>query len=285
MFIVSTKNCLNTAIEICDKSDFHLVMTEVKRFPDGELYVRVVESVEGQEILAIGNTREDGEALEFMLLLNALKENGASNVIAFLPYFGYARQHMIYKPGEAISSKVFTQMLSEYSDGIITINIHDNSTMKYSKKKFVVISMVKHIARYFSEMDIGLVVAPDDGAMEIAREAGEILKVESRHLDKKRIDSITVSYSEARFDVKGKNILLIDDIISTGGTIKKSIKLLKEMGANRIYVGAIHGIFINNSGDDIAGMCDELVVTDTIYSRYSKVKISDSIEEIISEVA
>ena len=285
MLIVSTKNCLNTAIEICDKSDYHLIMTEVKRFPDGELYVRVVESVEGQEVLAIGNTREDGEALEFMLLLNALKENGASSVIAFLPYFGYARQHMIYKPGEAISSKVFTQMLSEYSDEIITINIHDNSTMKYSKKKFVVISMVKHIARYFLDMNIGLVVAPDDGAMEIASEAGKILNVDSRHLDKKRIDSITVSYSEARFDVRGKNILLIDDIISTGGTIKKSIKLLREMGANRIYVGAIHGIFINNSGDDIAGMCDELVVTDTIYSRYSKVKISDSIEEIISEVA
>ena len=285
MLIVSTKNCLNTAIEICDKSDHHLIMTEVKRFPDGELYVRVVESVEGQEVLAIGNTREDGEALEFMLLLNALTENGASSVIAFLPYFGYARQHMIYKPGEAISSKVFTQMLSEYSDEIITINIHDNSTMKYSKKKFVVISMVKHIARYFLDMNIGLVVAPDDGAMEIASEAGKILKVDSRHLDKKRIDSITVSYSEARFDVRGKNILLIDDIISTGGTIKKSIKLLREMGANRIYVGAIHGIFINNSGDDIAGMCDELVVTDTIYSRYSKVKISDSIEEIISEVA
>ncbi|EQB65082.1 MAG: ribose-phosphate pyrophosphokinase [Thermoplasmatales archaeon E-plasma] len=285
MLIVSTKNCLNTAIEICDKSDHHLIMTEVKRFPDGELYVRVVESVEGQEVLAIGNTREDGEALEFMLLLNALKENGASSVTAFLPYFGYARQHMIYKPGEAISSKVFTQMLSEYSDEIITINIHDNSTMKYSKKKFVVISMVKHIARYFLDMNIGLVVAPDDGAMEIASEAGKILNVDSRHLDKKRIDSITVSYSEARFDVRGKNILLIDDIISTGGTIKKSIKLLREMGANRIYVGAIHGIFINNSGDDIAGMCDELVVTDTIYSRYSKVKISDSIEEIISEVA
>jgi ribose-phosphate pyrophosphokinase len=284
MFLVSTKNCTNAAIEISNKADLHFIMTEVKRFPDEELYVRIVESVKGSEVIAIGNTREDSEALEFVLLLNALRENGASKVIAFLPYFGYARQHMIYKPGEAISSMVLTEILSKYSDEILTINIHDNSTMKYSEKKFRVISMVKPLAKYFSGNDIGMVIAPDDGAMQLAEEAGKVLHVESRHLDKKRIDSITVSYSEAKFNVAGKNILLIDDIISTGGTIKKSIKILREMGANKIYVGAIHGIFINNSGDDIAGICDELAVTDTIYSRYSKIKISDSIEEIMSEV-
>ncbi|MHB8360464.1 MAG: ribose-phosphate diphosphokinase [Thermoplasmataceae archaeon] len=285
MLIVSTKNCINTTIEITDAIGAHMIMTEVKRFPDGELYIRLSESVEKMDVIAVGNTREDGEALEFILLLNALRENGANKIIAFLPYFGYARQHMIYKPGEAISSKMFTETLSRYSDEIVAINIHDNSTMKYSDKKFRVLSMVKGIADYFSSANIGIVVAPDDGAMEIAKEAAGYLNVEARHLDKKRIDSVTVNYLEAKFDVNNKNVLIIDDIISTGGTIKKSIKILKAMGANKIYVGAIHGIFINNSGDDIAGICEELAVTDTIYSRYSKIKISEVIGEILKELA
>lgn len=285
MIIISTKNSFDLALSVSKSMGASVVMTEVKRFPDGELYVRIAENVAWEKVMLIGNTREDAEALEFLLLLNAAKENGASSIIAFLPYFGYARQHMIYRKGEAISSRIFTEILSLYSDEIITVNIHDDATRKYSSKPFNVLSAVPLIAEYFRNSKIDMVIGPDDGAMYIARGIADILGVDADHLEKKRIDSVTVSYSEVGFDVSGKNVLLADDIISTGGTIKKSINILRKMGAGNVYVGAVHGIFINNSGDDISRLCSELAVTDTMPSRYSKIKIAGIITEAMKEVA
>lgn len=247
---------------------------ERKRFPDGEMYVRVLSDVAGREAFVLGNTNRDDAYLELLLTLDACRENGASRVIAVVPYFGYARQHMVYKRGEAVSSKVMTLTIGEFADRIITVEIHDEMTLKYSKRPFMNVSVYESMSAYYSRKGVDLVVSPDDGGLHRAEMLAKGLECDFFAINKKRIDSRTVSMEVPNVDVKGKRVLLVDDIISTGGTIAKAASLLRDMGASSVYVTAVHGVFANNSVSKIQEVVDEVAVTNTIEGIFSKIDIA-----------
>ncbi len=282
MYIVSTSRTSEFAKNMMTRSSMKGVGVERKVFPDGERYFRILEDLSGKEVAVVGNTNNDSEILELLFLLDAVREDNPSKLIAVIPYFGYARQHMIYKKGEAISAKVLISSISEYADEIVTVDIHDTSSYRYSKRKCRDFHASGSIADYFREKNIDLVMAPDDGAFFRAKEVADILGCKSGFMNKKRIDATTVEYNMDHIDASGMKVLLVDDIISTGGTILRSMEIIKNSGASAVFVSATHGLFINNVDRKIASECVELAVSDTIKSGYSKINVSRKLSYFIT---
>ena len=282
MHIVSTFGNVDFAKNMMMNQSMKGVEVERKVFPDGEKYFRLLGDVSGKEVSVVGNTNNDSEILEFLFLLDAAKEDNPSKLTAVVPYFGYARQHTLYKKGEAISAKVLIKALSDYADNIVTVDIHDASSFKYSNKPCSDFSASGSIADYFRGRKIDLVMAPDDGAFLRAKEIAGTLGCKSGFMNKKRIDSTTVEYNMDHIDAADSNVLLVDDIISTGGTILRSMEIIRNSGAASVFVAATHGLFVNGVDSKISGLCNELVVTDTIKSAYSKINVSQKLSGFIA---
>ena len=284
MKIISSSSSRELSLKMAAELKCELLDTERKRFPDGEMYLRILGDFRGEDVVAVGNTRNDAEIIEFLLMINAAKENGAGKVIAVVPYFGYARQHMIYKAGEPISSKVMLSSIENFCDSLIVVEIHDLGTSKFSRRGLVNVKIVKPLVEYYKDRKIDYVVSPDDGGLDRAKELADLLKTKSFNIDKKRIDSRTVTMTVPDIDVKGKNIVILDDMISTGGTIIKATGLLKKRGADKVYVSAIHGIFANGSYDEISSITQDIVITDTIFGKWSKITVAGEVAEAVRGV-
>ena len=284
MKIISSSSSRELSLKMAEELKCELLDIERRRFPDGEMYIRIMGDFKGEDVVAVGNTRDDTEIIEFLLMINAAKENGAGRVIAVVPYFGYARQHMVYRSGEPVSSKVMLSSIENFCDSLIVVEIHDLATAKFSRRGLINVKIVKPLVEYYRDKKIDYIVSPDDGGLERAKELADLLKTKSFNIDKKRIDSRTVTMTVPDIDVRGKNIVLLDDMISTGGTIIKATDLLKKRGADKVYVSAIHGIFANGSYNEISSIAQDIVITDTIFGKWSKITVAGEVAEAVRGV-
>ena len=281
MIVVSAKNSSALAARIAKELGCGIAGTEVSRFPDGELYVRILSALADSDVVLVGDTGSDAGIMETMLLGDAALEGRPEKITTVIPYFGYARQHRRYKDGEAISSRALCKLLDAFSDSIVTVELHNEQTVGYSSKPFMNIKIVEPIASHFAESGIGIVISPDDGGAVRASETARILGIGYACIEKKRIDAATVEMKLPDVRINGEGVLLVDDMISTGGTILKAAELLRKAGAGKIYVGAVHGLFANGSGEKISKIVDELAVTDTIESRFSTIHIARNIADVL----
>jgi ribose-phosphate pyrophosphokinase len=251
-----------------------IVNTKIKRFPDGELYVRILDKIKNDNVILIQNSYPDLNIIELLLLQDAIKESGANKIFTIIPYFGYSRQDKIFENGEVISAKTLARHISLNSDEIITIDPHKEHILDFFSKPASSISAINDISEYLKNKEIDLLLAPDKGAVEGVKKASKIIGCNYDYMEKKRIDGYNIKIKPKKLEVKNKNIAIIDDIISTGGTMAKSIIELKKQYAKKVYVACTHGLF---AGDAIkilnSARCDEIISTDTIISQYSKVKI------------
>ncbi len=282
MIIVPASSSLDLAARVAKDMGATLAEVDKKRFPDGEMYVRINSELKNSEVAVIGNNRSDEDFVELLLLLNASKEGGAAKVTAVLPYFGYSRQHMIYKPGEPVSSKVMTKSLENFSDRILCVEIHDEETLGFASHPFVNLSVINTSSEFFRNKGVDLILSPDDGGYERAKKMGEILSIPAYYINKKRIDSKTVEMHLPDVDFSGRSVLLVDDIISTGGTIIKAVNLLKSSGVSKVSVSAVHGIFAKDSDSKIKPLVDLLAVSDTIEGAHSLISISGDISRALA---
>ena len=277
MYIVPSSTAYNVSRKLASIFSCNVSGVVRKRFPDNEMYLKIIDDISGEDVLLVGNTRSDSDIIEYLLLLDAIKEEEPKSITAVIPFFGYARQHMRYNNGEPVSSKVFTKAVNQYADSIITVELHDEQTLDYSDVPFTDIKIIEPIYSYFKNKSIDFVMSPDDGGYERAKIMGDKLGIPAYYIDKKRIDSTTVKMVLPEEDYMDKNVLLLDDIISTGGTIMKASKLIRQNGAKNIYACAIHGVFANNSNEKIEKYVNELAVTDTIETKYSNITVSEEI--------
>ncbi len=277
MYIVPSSTAYNVSRKLANIFSCDVSKVVKKRFPDNEMYVKIENDLKGEDVLLVGNTRSDSDIIEYLLLLDAIREENPGSLTAVIPFFGYARQHMRYHNGEPVSSKIFTSAINQYADRIITIELHDEQTVTYSHVPFTNVHISDPIYNYFNSKQIDFIMSPDDGGYDRVKNMGSRLNIPAYYIDKKRIDATTVKMVVPDEDYNGKNILLMDDIISTGGTMIKAANLLRERGAKKIYACAIHGVFAQNSNERIERYVDELTVTDTIETKYSNITVSDEI--------
>ncbi len=264
--------------------------TEFKKFPDGEKYVRILADVEGKEVVFIQSMYKtpDEYLFEYFLVVDTLKDLGAKKVAGVIPYFSYSRQDDRFKPGEAISFKTVAKLIENVgTDEIITIDLHLHRVEVLSRVFKIPsknITVMPFLARYVKEnlnLEDLIVIGPDEEAEKWAKTVAEELKTDFDILEKERISPTEVVIQPKKLNIRGLNVLIIDDIISTGGTIIKTIEVLKKEGAQRIIVVCAHPLLINNALPKIYDAGAEMVIgTDTIPSQVSVVGSAPAITKV-----
>jgi len=286
MKLISGTTSKSIGKNLSNSLNIPLVDTKIKRFPDGELYVRILENIKNDDILLIQNTYPDLNIIELLLLQDTIKEAGANKIITIIPYFGYARQDKRFEDGEPISAQTLAQHISHTTDKVITVDPHKDHILKFFTVPALSCSALATIAAYVAQnKTVDMILAPDKGALNRAHRASEIMGCDYDYLEKKRLDGSTVQMKPKKLNAKGKNALIIDDIISTGGTMAKAIAQLKTQGANDVYVACTHGVFAGGAKQKLQGAgCDDIICTDTIEGEFSKIRIGSTIAEALSAI-
>ena len=252
-----------------------------KRFPDGEMYVRVNDSVDGQTVVFVSSIRTDSDFLESLLILEALGGRRADRIIAVIPYFGYARQHLRYLEGEPISSYVIGRSILDYAEIAFSVEIHDDSALAPFSGRIKNINTSSVFADYLRAFNLDFIISPDDGGRSRADSIARLLNCGSMNLDKIRIDPTRTEISKPDEDISGKRAVIVDDIISTGSTIINASRILKSSGVSWLSIAAVHGIFLNQSAEKIMQNASDVAVSNTIDTPYSKIDVSPVISEYI----
>ena len=278
MFILGGTSGKNVAENLANRLQQPLLHASYKRFPDNEFYVRLLDNIVGKDVVIVQTAYPDSKIVELLLIQDAVYGAGAKKITVVLPYFGYSRQDKKFEEGEAISARAIAQHISLDADCIITVDPHKEHILKFFTVPVYSCSAVSAIARHLKEKNIDFVLAPDKGAKERAKETAELINCEYDYLEKTRIDGTTVKITPKKLDAHGKNVAIIDDIISTGDTMAKSIQELKKQGANTVLVACTHGLFIGGAKEKLlAADCDEIISTDTIETEFSKVSVAECI--------
>jgi ribose-phosphate pyrophosphokinase len=261
-----------------------LLQVTYKRFPDDEFYVRVLEPIDGEDVLIVQTAYPDPKIVELLIMQDAVHDAGAKRIIVVLPYFGYSRQDKKFEEGEAISARAIAQHISMHTDCVITVDPHKEHILKFFTIPAYSCSAVSTIAQYLKEKNIDFVLAPDKGAKDRAEEAAGLINCEYDYLEKTRIDGTTVKITPKKLDARGRHVAIIDDIISTGGTMANSIKELKKQGAKSVSVACTHGLFVGTAKEKLLSAgCDEIISTDTIENEFSKVSAAQCISETLTK--
>ena len=276
--------------KIAELLNAEAVPVAFKTFPDGESYVRLEGEVKDEQAVIVQTTDppQDSKLVQLALLVDAAKRNGARKVRAIVPYLAYARQDKIFLQGEALSIEMIANMLKAAGvDDLTTINVHQEKILTGFPFPANTVSAIPLLAEHFRQkgLEKAFALAPDKGAIRWAEQAEKVLGGGYGYLDKQR-DRYTgqVQVEKKTLDVKGKTVIIFDDIISTGGTIVAAAKILKELEARRIYASCVHPLLIGDAEERIndAGV-EEIVGTDSVSSRVSQVSLAPLIAEELTE--
>ncbi len=285
MLITSGREKIATARKVAEIIDARFIDPEIKRFPDDELYVRLDTGDEAgidDDVVLINNTYPDGDLVETLLLLGLLKDLGAESTTLVIPYFGYARQDKRFKAGEAVSACSILEYLGHRADRLITIDLHAPSVLDSFPGEVLDITAMHALANRFGGEGVDMVLAPDKGALARAETVAKDLQVEWDHLEKTRLSGTEVVMKPKELDAGGKRVLIVDDIISTGGTIMRAAGQLKEQGASWVGAASTHGLYTGGAIPKLRDACDLVVSTDSLESETSEVEIADVIADALS---
>jgi ribose-phosphate pyrophosphokinase len=266
------------AAKIAKELECPLIPIETRRFPDGERYIRIKGKLD-DEVIVVQSTGypQDENLMELFLILKNLKSMGTTKIKVVLPYFGYGRQERRFKSGEAVSAVIISDLLEAAgADEIFCINLHEENITEFFQIPVHNLSAMPSIAKYIKEnLDNPVIIAPDKGALGFAKEIAEILGCEYDYLEKTRISPEVVETKPKNLDVKGKDAVIIDDIISTGGTIVNAVEILKEHGASKVIVSCVHPVLVEDALLKIfAAGVDDVVATDTLLSDVSVISVA-----------
>lgn len=258
------------AHEIAKELGVSLGKVAIERFPDGEISLQLLESVRGCDVFALQTIAHDPNnyLLELLIMIDALKRASANTITAVIPYFGYCRQDRKDRPRVPITAKLVANLLvSAGATHILTVDLHAGQLQGFFDipvdnivGKAVLGDAVKKL-----ESKNLVVVAPDIGSVKLALAYAKYLNVEMAVIDKQRISADEVDALTLIGDVKGKDVLLADDMCSTAGTLVSAAKACREKGALRIFAVVTHGILVGNAIERINNSpIEALLVSNTV---------------------
>ena len=280
MYVVSGSTHQRLGASLAEELDAEFCGVVNRHFPDGERYIRILMDVTGQEVVVIQNTFPDKKIVELLLILQAVKEAGAKTVTCVIPYMGYSRQERIFQSGEARSAKAIAGVLGTMCDRIFTINVHTPAVLDFFGCEAKDINGSREVVRYLKGFKPDMVVAPDEGSKDRCTLAASMLKVPVHVMKKVRIDGRTVETSSGPVDVKGCTAVILDDIISTGGTIATAANILRDGGADRILAACTHGLFIEDAANRLR-VCDDILSSDTLEGVYTRFSVAPAIADAL----
>lgn len=259
------------------------VLCEFNRFPDGELYLRIADEIKNESVTLIQSTPTDSDLVSLLQLIDACNEAKEINVV--IPYMGYARQDKRFKPGEPISARAVARCIS--ADRIFTINIHAKSVLEHFSGSAKNLDAAKLLGDYIAGFGLEnpILIAPDEGAEGLVKRVSSGLGYEYDHLQKTRLSGDTVIIKTKNLDVTGRHVVLVDDMIATGGTMTESIKMLKAQGAVDVYLACVHPVLARNATLRLfnAGVKD-IIATDTLEKAESKLSVAPLIADALKNL-
>ena len=258
-----------------------------RRFPDGEGYVRVpsdaIDAVRAEPVVLVSNTYPDSGVVQTVLLLEALadvRKGELSNlkeeepqslddvgpgIYLAIPYFGYSRQDKRFSKGEALSARVIAEILARGCDGIAILDLHEPAVLEGMGVPMQFVSSMPEIAeRLQTEVSPDFILSPDKGAIARATEVAGLIGCEFSYLEKTRVDARTIEHTPKDLDVNGKVVAIVDDMISTGGTICRASDALRRQGAVEVHAACTHGLFTGGAILRLASHVDGVHSTDSL---------------------
>ena len=259
-----------------------LVPVEQRVFPDGEVYVRVPERLRDEHVVIVQSTQPNTALVELLFLEDAAHQQGAREITVVVPYYAYSRQDRVFQPGEIVSAKAVAELIELKADRFVTVDPHKEHILGFFGIAAHGVSAVPQLAAHLGTAGVDTVLAPDKGALDRAKEAASILGADFDYMEKTRLSGTEVVMNAKSLDVRGKTVAIVDDIISTGGTIATAATELKRQGAARVVAACTHGLFLNNAIERLrtAG-CDDVVATDSIDGPASRVGCAAAIADAL----
>jgi ribose-phosphate pyrophosphokinase len=286
--LIAGNSSEDLAKRISKKLKANLLKSELRVFPDGESKITLKGKFLKNKTIVVQSIYPpvDSNLVQALALVSKAKEY-SNEVIVVIPYLGYARQDREFLPGEIVTMKVLGKLFKgSGASKVIVVDIHSKMGLKYFKIKSENVSAIPDLAKYFKKINLKnpLVVSPDQGgkdrAKEFAKQFGSEFIALSKTRDRKtgKVKIKTTGLDE----VKGRDLILVDDMISTGGSIVKATEFLKKQKCNRVFVACTHALLMNDAEKKIkkAGV-SKIISANTIPGKTSIVDISNTIVKAI----
>jgi len=270
-----------------------LIDVDLKIFPDGESKVRIDGELDGKLAVIVQSTYPpvDVHLMQSFFIIGKARKMGAS-VCAVIPYLAYARQDKEFLNGEAVSMELVGSIFnSSGAKNLVSVDVHSQMALSYFKIPTYNVSAVPLLANYFKSQKLvqPLAVSPDIGGSERAQEFAKIIGTSSIALPKvrdKNTGEVAIDTNAPELKTaNGRDVILIDDIISTGGSIIKATEVLLKAGGRRVFVACTHALLINEALEKIMNAgASEVVGTNTVPSKVSKVDVAPAICDQVSKL-
>jgi len=264
------------AKDICDYLGTELVSAKIGRFEDGEISVRIDETVRGADVFVIQPTMPpvNENLMELVVMIDALRRASARRISAVVPYYGYARQDRKAEPRAPITAKLVANLLATSgADRVVSIDLHAPQIQGFFDIPVDHLYAAPLMIDYFRKKEIQnmTAVSPDVGAVKRVRSIAQALDIPMAIIDKRRPKPNVAEVMNIIGDVEGRNVILFDDIIDTAGTMSEAARVLKKKGADNVYASATHALFSGPAVERLKNApFKEIVVTNTINPKGEK---------------
>lgn len=262
---------------ICKSLKIKPGLCKVDKFSDGETRVKIGENVRGKDVFVVQPTGEpaNDNLMELLIIIDALTRSSARRITAVLPYFGYARQDRKDQPRVPITAKLVANLIARAgANRVLTIDLHAGQIQGFFDIPLDHLFAVSIFVNYFKKKKINniVIVSPDVGGIKMARAYAKRFNAGLAIVDKRRLSDVTAEVMHVMGDVKGKNVVIVDDVVATAGSITEAAAALKENGAKDIYAAITHPVLCGPAIQRInKSFIKELVVTDTLILRKDKI--------------
>ncbi|MBN1405635.1 MAG: ribose-phosphate pyrophosphokinase [Candidatus Omnitrophica bacterium] len=268
--IFSGNTNISLAKDICKYLDVELSHAMVSEFPDGEIKVKIEENVREKDVYIIQptSTPVNNSLMELLIMIDALKRSSAKRITAVIPYFGYARQDRKDQPRVPVTAKLTANLITNAgADRVLTVDLHAGQIQGFFDIPLDNLYAVNLFVDYFSKKKLSnmVVVSPDVGGIKAARAYAKKMNADLAIVDKRRKNDSESEAMNILGDIKNKNVIIVDDMASTAGSLVEAAAALKKAGAKRIMAAVTHAVLCGPAMERInKSDIEELAVTDTI---------------------
>ena len=277
----STSQALAAALAA--ERDEPLAAVEYDRFPDGETLASVP-GFEGDHALVVAATTTHQAHVELLQLQDAVREAGATTVTTVLPYMGYGRQERAFEHGQPVSARAVARAVDTGTDRVVLVNPHEESVREFFDAPCEVVDASAHLADPLSaDLEEPLFVSPDAGAVDLAERVRDAYgRGETDYFEKTRLSGTEVEITPSDADARGRDVVLVDDIVATGSTMSEAIAALDTGGAERIVVTCVHALLTLNARTKLARAgVDAVYGTDTVERDVSAVSVAPAVSSVV----
>jgi len=278
--IFAGSSSVEFAKEVCGSLDVPLSKAEIKRFSDGEISIQVSESVRGRDVFIIQSTGapSNDNLMELLIMTDALRRSSANSITAVVPYFGYARQDRKAAPRVPITARLVADMIEKSGiDRVITIDLHAGQIQGFFDIPVDNLYGSIIFQEYIQSKNLKnpIIASPDIGGVARARYFAKNLGLEMVIVDKRREKANEAEVMNIIGDVKGKDVIMIDDMVDTAGTMVKGAAALKANGATSVMACATHGVLSGKAYENLKNdALDELIISNTLVTKpMDKIKV------------